>query len=52
MRSIVTAPTVKGDLSGARRLAVNAWFPLPDLTEQAERLAAFRGVTFEGFIDE
>ncbi len=33
------------------RLAVNAWAPLPDLTEQAERLAAFRGVTFDGFVD-
>ena len=33
------------------RLAVNAWHPLPDLTEQAERLAAFRGVTFDGFVD-
>jgi len=33
------------------RIAVNAWAPLPDLTEQAERLAAFRGVTFDGFVD-
>ena len=33
------------------RLAVEAWAPLPDLTEQAERLAAFRGVTFDGFTD-
>ena len=33
------------------RLAVDAWHPLPDLTEQAERLAAFRGVSFEGFVD-
>ncbi len=33
------------------RLAVNAWQPLPDLTEQAERLAAFRGVTFDGFVN-
>ena len=33
------------------RVAVNAWAPLPDLTEQAERLAAFRGVTFDGFVD-
>ena len=33
------------------RLAVDAWAPLPDLTEQAERLAAFRGVTFDGFVD-
>jgi hypothetical protein len=32
-------------------VAVNAWAPLPDLTEQAERLAAFRGVTFDGFVD-
>jgi len=30
----------------------NAWFPLPDLTEQAERLAAFRGATFDGFVGE
>jgi hypothetical protein len=34
------------------RLAVHAWAPLPDLTEQAERLAAFRGVEFGGFVDE
>ena len=34
------------------RVAVNAWAPLPDLTEQAERLAAFRGVTFDGFVDD
>ena len=33
------------------RVLVNAWAPLPDLTEQAERLAAFRGVTFDGFVD-
>lgn len=33
------------------RLALNAWSPVPDLTEQAERLAAFRGVTFDGFVD-
>jgi len=33
------------------RVAVNAWVPLPDLTEQAERLAAFRGVTFDGFVE-
>jgi hypothetical protein len=33
------------------RLLVDAWAPLPDLTEQAERLAAFRGVTFDGFVD-
>ena len=33
------------------RLAVNAWRPFPDLTEQAERLAAFRGVTFDGFLN-
>ncbi len=39
--------------SGKRlRVAVNAWAPLPDLTEQAERLAAFRGVTFDGFVDD
>lgn len=34
------------------RLVVNGWAPLPDLTEQAERLAAFRGVRFEGFVEE
>ena len=34
------------------RVAVNAWAPLPDLTEQAERLADFRGVTFDGFVDD
>jgi len=34
------------------RLAVNAWRPLPDLTEQAERLAAFRGVTFDGLVSD
>jgi len=33
------------------RVAVDAWAPLPDLTEQAERLAAFRGVTFDGFVE-
>ncbi len=33
------------------RLAVDAWGTLPDLTEQAERLAAFRGVEFAGFVD-
>ena len=33
------------------RLAVDAWDTLPDLTEQAERLAAFRGVEFAGFVD-
>ena len=33
------------------RVAVNAWAELPDLTEQAERLAAFRGVTFDGFVE-
>jgi winged helix DNA-binding protein len=33
------------------RIAVNAWAPLPDLTEQAERLARFRGVSFDGFVD-
>ena len=32
------------------RLTVDAWAPVPDLTEQAERLAAFRGVTFDGFV--
>lgn len=34
------------------RLAVNAWAARPDLTEQAERLAAFRGVAFDGFVDD
>ena len=34
------------------RVAVNAWAPLPDLTEPAERLAAFRGLTFDGFVDD
>jgi hypothetical protein len=33
------------------RIAVDAWGPLPDLTGQAERLADFRGVTFDGFTD-
>jgi hypothetical protein len=33
------------------RLAVDAWSPLPDLAEQAERLAEFRGVRFGGFVD-
>ena len=33
------------------RLAVDAWGTLPDLTEQAERLADFRGVEFAGFVD-
>ena len=38
--------------SGSRlRMAVDAWAPLPDLTEQAERLAAFRGLTFAGFVE-
>jgi hypothetical protein len=32
------------------RVLVNAWAALPDLTEQAERLAAFRGVSFDGFV--
>ena len=34
------------------RLAVTPWDRLPDLTEQAERLAAFRGVRFGGFVEE
>ena len=34
------------------RLAVDAWQSLPDLDEQADALAAFRGVTFAGFVDE
>lgn len=33
------------------RIAVHAWAPLPDLVEQAERLATFRGVTFDGFVE-
>jgi hypothetical protein len=33
------------------RLAVDAWSPLPDLTEEAERLAAYRGVRFDGFVE-
>ncbi len=38
--------------AGAKlRLAVDAWSTLPDLTEQAERLAEFRGVEFAGFVD-
>ena len=36
---------------GKLRLAVDAWESLPDLDEQAEALAAFRGVTFTGFVD-
>lgn len=40
-------------MSGRRlRLAVAPWGALPDLTEQAERLAAFRGATFAGFVEE
>jgi hypothetical protein len=41
-------PRASGD---KLRVQVNAWAPLPDLTEQAERLAAFRGATFDGFVD-
>jgi hypothetical protein len=33
------------------RVAVNAWAPLPDLTAAAERLARFRGLSFDGFVD-
>lgn len=33
------------------RLAVDGWSKHPDLTEQGERLAAFRGVQFAGFVD-
>ncbi len=33
------------------RLVVDAWAPLPDLTEQAERLAVSRQVDFEGFLE-
>ncbi len=36
---------------GKLRLAVDAWKSLPDLDEQAEALAAYRGVTFAGFVD-
>jgi hypothetical protein len=36
---------------GKLRLAVDAWDSWPDLDEQAEALAAFRGVTFSGFVD-
>ena len=33
------------------RIAVNPWSgTLPDLTEQAERLADFREVSFDGFV--
>ncbi len=36
--------------SGRRlRLEVAAWAPLPDLTEQAERLAEHRGLSYAGF---
>lgn len=34
------------------RLRVDAWATLPDLTEQAERLATFRDVQFAGFVEE
>lgn len=38
--------------SGRRlRIQVEAWRPLPDLTAAAERLAAFRGVDFAGFVE-
>lgn len=33
------------------RIALNPWSRLPDLTDEAERLAAFRGLTFDGFVD-
>ena len=42
-------PRMSGD---KLRLAVDAWAPLPDLTEQADALAAFRGVAFTGFVDQ
>lgn len=42
-------PRMSGD---QLRLAVDTWTPVPDLAEQAEALAAFRGVTFTGFADE
>lgn len=34
------------------RIVVSAWAPLPDLTEQAELLAASRGATFDGFMEK
>ena len=38
--------------SGSKlRLAVDAWGAVPDLSEQAERLAEFRGAEFAGFVD-
>jgi hypothetical protein len=44
--------TWRPKMSGGKlRLAVDAWDSLPDLDEQAEALAAFRGVTFTGFVD-
>ena len=36
---------------GKLRLAVDAWDFLPELDEPAETLAAYRGVTFSGFVD-
>jgi len=33
------------------RLAIDPWTDLPDLTSEAERLAAYRGVSFGGFVD-
>ncbi len=36
---------------GKLRLAIDAWTSLPDLDEQAEALASYRGVTFAGFVD-
>jgi len=33
------------------RLAIDAWTELPDLSLEAERLAAYRGVTFGGLVD-
>ena len=35
---------------GKLRIQVDAWAHLPDLTEQAERLAEHRGVEFAGFV--
>ena len=44
--------TWRPKMSGGKlRLAVDAWGSLPKLDEQAEALAAFRGVTFTGFVD-
>lgn len=45
------AGTWRPRATGAKlRLVVDAWQQIPDLTEQAERLAAHRGLTFAGFL--